>query len=118
MTRGGGGGGNFRFSATELCADFARGRACTSTMYSECHGASEEGGSQLEIGSESPGSSSVHDPRLETTDHVASRHPGPTPGGQCSTSLEAATRPEGMSKNQWKKLLKEQRRKEERKEWK
>ena len=94
------------------------GRACMSTMYSECYGASEEGGSQLEIASESPGISSVHDPRPETSDHVASRHPGPAPGGQCNTSLEAATRPEGMSKNQWKKLLKEQRRKEERKEWK
>ena len=70
------------------------------------------------IGSESPGSSNIHDPRPETSDHVASRHPGPVPGDQCSTSLEAATRPEGTSKNQWKKLLKEQRRKEERKEWK
>ena len=70
------------------------------------------------IGSESPGSSNIHDSRPETSDHVVSRHPGPAPGDQCSTSLEAATRPEGMSKNQWKKLLKEQRRKEERKEWK
>ena len=90
-------------------------------MYSEsceCHGASGGGGSQLEIGSESPGSSSVWDPHRESTDHVATRHPGPAPGGQSSASLEAATRPEGMSKNQWKKLLKEQQRKEKREEWK
>lgn len=89
-------------------------------MDSECHRTSGGGGSKLEVGSESPGSSSVRDPPRESTDHVASRHPGPAPGDQCSTSLGmgAATRPEGMSKNQWKKLLKEQRRKEKREEWK
>ena len=115
-------GSNFQFSELELRARFAicQGRACRFIMDSECHRTSGGGGSKLEVGSESPGSSSVRDPHRESTDHVASRHPGPAPGDQCSTSLGmgAATRPEGMSKNQWKKLLKEQRRKEKREEWK
>lgn len=53
---------------------------------------------------------------LRTADHAI--HHQET-DDQCSvTPLGVGSRPEGMSKNQWKKVLRQQQREEQREEWK